>query len=186
MGQALLIVLDTLTPAERISFVLHDMFSISFEEISGVLGKSPEACRQLASRARRRVRTPEDPASDPQRQREIVDAFLAAAKTGDFQMLLSLLSPDVELVADAAAIAMGAPASLRGPNDVASRFSGAKGARRALLNGLAGMVWVQGGTPKVAFDFTVVAGKVTKIEMIGDDDVLEEIDIDLLRGGRPQ
>jgi RNA polymerase sigma factor (sigma-70 family) len=180
MGYALLIVLDRLAPAERISFVLHDMFSVSFEEIAGVLGKSPDACRQLASRARRRVRAADDPTSDPQRQRAIVDAFLAAARTGDFQMLLSLLSPDVELVADAAAIAMGSPMSLVGPNDVAARFSGAKGARAALLDGIAGLVWVQGGTPRVAFDFTVVAGKVTKIEMIGDSDVLEEIDIEVL------
>jgi RNA polymerase sigma factor (sigma-70 family) len=181
MGQALLVVLDRLTPAERICFVLYDTFSVSYEEIAGILGKSPEACRQLASRARRRVRIAEDPTSDPRRQREIVDAFLAAAKTGDFQMLLSLLSPDAELVADAAAIAMGAPASLVGSNDVALRFSGgAKAARTALLDGLAGLVWSQGGTPKVAFDFTVVAGKVTKIEMIADLDVLEEIDIDVL------
>jgi RNA polymerase sigma-70 factor (ECF subfamily) len=186
MGYALLIVLDRLAPAERISFVLHDMFSVSFEEIAGVLGKSPEACRQLASRARRRVRTAEDPTSDPQRQHAIVDAFLAAAKTGDFQMLLSLLSPDVELVADAAAIAMGSPTSLVGPSDVASRFSGAKGARMALLDGIAGLVWVQGGTPRVAFDFTVVAGKVTKIEMIADNDVLGEINIEVLGRRRQQ
>ena len=182
MGHALLIVLDRLNPAERISFVLHDMFSVSFEEIAWILGKSAEACRQLASRARRRVRIAEDPASDPHRQREIVDAFLAAAKTGDFEMLLSLLSPDAELVADAAAIAMGAPASLVGPSDVASRFSGgAKAARIALLDGLAGLVWAQGGTPKVAFDFTVVAGRVSRIEMIADQDVLGEIDIDFVR-----
>ena len=181
MGHALLIVLDRLTPAERISFVLHDMFAVSFEEIGEILGKSPEACRQLASRARRRVRLAQDPTTDPQQQREIVVAFLAAAKNGDFQALLSLLSPDVELVADAAAIVMGAPASLAGPHDVASRFSGgAKAARTVLLDGLAGLVWSQGGAPKVAFDFTVVAGNVTKIEMIADPDVLEEIEIEVL------
>jgi RNA polymerase sigma-70 factor (ECF subfamily) len=181
MGPALLIVLDRLNPAERITFVLHDMFSISYEEIAWILGKSPEACRQLASRARRRVRIAEDPTSDPKPQREIVVAFLAAAKTGDFQTLLSILSPDAELVADPAAIAMGAPASLVGSNDVAARFSGgAKAARTALLDGLAGLVWAQGGTPKVAFDFTVMAGKVTRIEMIADSDVLGEIDIEFL------
>jgi len=187
MGQALLIVLDRLAPAERISFVLHDMFSVSYDEIAWVLGKSPAACRQLASRARRRVRTVEDPASDPQRQREVVDAFLTAAKTGDFQVLLSLLSPDAELVADTAAIAMGAPMSLVGSNNVALRFSGgAKAARMALIDGLAGLVWSQGGTPKVVFDFTVVAGKVTKIEMIADNDVLGEIEIEVLGRGRSQ
>jgi RNA polymerase sigma-70 factor (ECF subfamily) len=163
------------------------MFSVSHEEIAWILGKSPEACRQLASRARRRVRLADDPTSDPQRQRKIVTAFLAAARSGDFQSLLSFLSPDVELVADPVAIAMGAPASLVGPNDVAARFSGgAKAARTALLDGLAGLVWVQGGTTKVAFDFTVVGDKVTKIEMIADHDVLEEIDIDILRRGRSQ
>jgi RNA polymerase sigma factor (sigma-70 family) len=184
LGHALLIVLDRLNPAERISFVLHDMFSLSYEEIASILGKSEEACRQLASRARRRVRLAEDPTSDPHRQREIVDAFLTAAKSGNFDILLSFLSPDAELVADAAAIAMGAPPSLVGPNDVASRFSGgAKAARVAMLDGVAGLVWAQGGAPKVAFDFTVVAGKVTRIEMIADHDVLEEIEIAFVRRG---
>jgi RNA polymerase sigma-70 factor (ECF subfamily) len=187
IGQALLIVLDRLNPAQRISFVLHDMFSLSYADIAGILGKTPEDCRQLASRARRRVRVAEDPTFDPQRQRDIVDAFLAAAKAGDFKTLLSLLSPDAELVADAAATAMGVPASFVGANDVAGRFSGgAKAARTALLDGLAGLVWVQGGTPKVAFDFTVAGGKVTHIEMIADDDVLGEIEIEFFREARPR
>ncbi len=185
MGQALLVVLDRLTPAERISFVLHDMFSVTFDEVAGVLGKSPAACRQLASRARRQVRVAEDPTADPRRQRQIVEAFLTAAKSGDFQMLVSLLSPEVELVADPAAVAMGAPACLMGPDDVASRFSGgAKAARAALLDGFAGLVWARGGAPVVAFDFTVAAGKVTKIEMIADHDVLEEIEIEYLARGK--
>ena len=187
MGQALLVVLDRLGPAERISFVLHDMFSVSFEEVAGILGKSPEACRQLASRARRRVRIEQDPASEPQRQRQIVEAFLAAAKSGDFQMLLALLSPDAELVADPTAAAIGAPTRLVGPDAVASRFSGgAKAARLALLDGLAGLVWSQGGAPKVVFDFTIAEGQVTRIEMISDHDVLDEIDIEFPgRGSRP-
>ncbi len=185
MGHALLVVLDRLNPAERISFVLHDMFSVSYGEIAWILGKSEDACRQLASRARRRVRRAEDPSSDARRQHDIVVAFLTAAKSGDFESLLSLLSPDAELVADAAAIAMGAPASLVGPRDVAARFSGgAKAARIAFLDGLAGLVWAQGGTAKVAFDFTVVAGRVTRIEMIADHDVLEEIDMDFVRRSR--
>ena len=116
MGVALLIVLEMLSPAERIAFVLHDMFSVSFDEISEILGKSSEACRQLASRARRRVRTAEDPTSDPQRQREVVDAFLRAAKEGDFQTLLSLLSPDVELVADPSAADVGARCTCPAPS----------------------------------------------------------------------
>jgi RNA polymerase sigma-70 factor (ECF subfamily) len=182
MGMALLVVLELLSPAERISFVLHDMFSFSFEEVGAILGKSTEACRQLASRARRRVRTADDPGADPQRQREVVDAFLRASKSGDFQTLLSLLSPDVELVADAAAVAIGAPERKDGPFDVATRFSGgAQAARMALLDGVAGFVWSQGGKPKVAFDFTVVAGKVTRIDMIGDTEVLDEIAIEYPR-----
>ena len=157
MGQALLVVLDRLNPAERICFVLHDLFSLSFEEIAGILGKSPEACRQLASRARRRVRHRRGSDLRTRRQHQIVDAFLAAARTGDLQALLSLLSPEVELVADTAAVAMGAPRRLVGPDDVAARFSGgAKAARAARLDGSAGLVWAQGGTTKVAFEFTVV------------------------------
>ena len=184
MGLALLVVLEMLAPAERISFVLHDMFSVPFDEISEMLGKSPEACRQLASRARRRVRTAKDPAADPNRQREVVGAFLTASKNGDFQTLLSLLSADVALVSDAAAIAIGAPERKDGPLDVATRFSGgAQAARVALLDGLAGLVWAQGGQPKVAFDFMVIAGKVTRIDMIGDEKVLGEMTIEYVRRG---
>jgi RNA polymerase sigma factor (sigma-70 family) len=178
MGQALLVVLDRLTPAERIAFVLHDTFSVSFEEIAGILGKSTDSCRQLASRARRRVRGAGDPTADPQRQRELVDAFLTAARTGDFQRLLALLSPEVELVADGAAVAMGAAPSLVGPDEVAARFSGAKGARASLLDGLAGLVWSQGGTTKVAFDFTIRSGLVTRIDMIANPDVLDDMRIE--------
>jgi RNA polymerase sigma-70 factor (ECF subfamily) len=182
MGVALLVVLEMLSPAERISFVLHDMFSFTFEEIGQILGKSTDACRQLASRARRRVRNADDPPADLERQRAVVGAFLGASRRGDFQTLLSLLSPDVELVADAAAIALGAPERKDGPFDVATRFSGgAQSARLALLDGQAGLVWAQGGTPKVAFDFTMVVGKVTRIDMIGDEDVLNEISIEYVR-----
>jgi RNA polymerase sigma-70 factor (ECF subfamily) len=158
------------------------MFSVSFDEVGQILGKSPQACRQLASRARRRVRTAEDSPADPERQREVVDAFLRASKQGDFQTLLSLLSPDVELVADTAAAALGAPVRKDGPFDVATRFSGgAQAARLALLDNLAGLVWSQGGKPKVAFEFTVVAGMVTRIDMIGDVDVLSEMTIEYVR-----
>jgi RNA polymerase sigma factor (sigma-70 family) len=182
MGLALLIVLETLSPAERICFVLHDMFSLPFDEIGEMLAKSPDACRQLASRARRRVGTSSEPVAEPQLQRDVVDAFLVAARGGDFQTLLSLLSPDVELVADPSAVAMGAPERKDGPFDVATRFSGgARAARVANLDGRAGLVWAYGGTPKVAFDFTIVNGEVTRIDMIGDPDVLEEIQIESVR-----
>jgi RNA polymerase sigma-70 factor (ECF subfamily) len=185
VGEALLVVLDRLGPGERITFVLHDTFAVPFEEIAGILDKSPEACRQLASRARRRVRVDGAPGSDPVRQREVVGVFLAAARTGDLRALLALLDPAAELVADAAAVTMGAPAVLTGSDAVAAMFSGrAKGARPALIDGLAGLLWSRGGTPAVAFDFTVEAGRVTRIEMIADHDVLDDIDIDDLRGER--
>jgi hypothetical protein len=142
-------VLEQLSPAERIAFVLHDLFSLSFDEVAQILDKSPEACRQRASRARRRVRTAEDPRSDPLRQREVVAAFLAAAKRGDFESLLSLLSPDAELVADAVAVSMGASADLNGADEVASLFvGGAKAAGTALLDGMADLVLSQGGTTR--------------------------------------
>ena len=182
LGVALLVVLERLSPVERISFVLHDMFSVSFDEIALILSKSSEACRQLASRARRRVRLAEDPQADPMRQRAVVEAFLVAAKSGDFATLLSLLSADVELVADAAAVSMGGPLDQRGPNDVAAVFSGrARAARLALIDGAPGLVWSQGGTTKVAFDFSMDDGLITKIEMIAETEVLEEITIENLR-----
>lgn len=182
IGIALLVVLELLSPAERISFVLHDLFSVPFEEIAEILAKSTDACRQLASRARRRVRTADEPAAQGHLQREVVDAFLSASRGGDFQTLLSLLSPDVELVSDTGAIAIGAPERKDGAFDVATRFSGgAQSARLALLDGRAGLVWAQGGTPTIAFDFTLVEGRVTRIDMIGDTDVLSEIQIDYVR-----
>jgi RNA polymerase sigma-70 factor (ECF subfamily) len=185
MGRALLVVLEMLSPAERISFVLHDVFSVSFDEIAEILGKSTDACRQLASRARRRVRSADDPSADPQRQRDVVVAFLAASKSGDFESLLDLLSPDAELVADAAAIAIGAPVRKDGAVEVATRFSGgAQAARVALLDGMAGIVWAHGGKPKVAFDFTVIDGVVVKIEMIADEDVLNDMQIEYPRRER--
>jgi len=178
LGVALLIVLEQLSPAERICFVLHDLFAVSFDEVAVILSKSSDACRQLASRARRRVRTADDPRADPASQRAVVEAFLVAAKGGDMDTLLALLSPEVELVPDAVAVAMGGPNAQHGRRDVAAVFSGrARAARVALLDGVAGLVWSQGGTTKVAFDFSVIDGAITAIEMIADADVLEEMSI---------
>jgi RNA polymerase sigma-70 factor (ECF subfamily) len=186
IGLALLVVLELLSPAERIAFVLHDLFSVSFDEIGEILAKSPEACRQLASRARRRIRASDEPTADPQLQRDVVTAFLRAARDGEFQTLLSLLSPDVELVADTGAVALGAPERKDGPFDVATRFSGgAQAARVALLDDRAGLVWAQGGTPKVAFEFTLVNGIITRIDMIGDREVLDEIRVEYVRREKP-
>ena len=124
VGLALLVVLETLTPAERLAFVLHDMFAVSFDEIAPIVDRSPAAARQLASRGRRRVQgSPAMPGIDLNRQREVVDAFLAASRSGDFEALLSMLEPDVVLRADPATVAMGAAAEVRGPAAVAETFS---------------------------------------------------------------
>ena len=127
----------------------------------------------------------QNPRADPQRQRDVVEAFLVAAKSGDFPRLLSLLSPDAELAADAAAISIGAPGIRVGADEVASVFAGgARAARTVFLDGAAGLVWAQGGQARVASDFTVVDGKVNRIEMSGDGDVLDEIQIDYFRGAK--
>ncbi|TDD15779.1 sigma-70 family RNA polymerase sigma factor [Kribbella turkmenica] len=177
VGLALLVVLETLTPAERLAFVLHDMFAVPFEEIAPILGKSPAAARQLASRARRRVQgTPEPPGTDAHRQKEIVTAFLAASRSGDFEALLELLDPDVVLRADEAVVARGAKAVVLGATAVAERFSGhAKAARLTLIDGLAGAVWSRHGEPQVAFDFTVVDGRITAIALLGNADYLADV-----------
>ncbi|MDT4926051.1 MAG: hypothetical protein QOG01_3764 [Pseudonocardiales bacterium] len=179
VGLALLVVLDALTPAERLAFVLHDMFAVPFDEIATIVGCSSPAARQLASRARRRVQgsTP-DQRTGGNRQREIVDAFLAASRGGEFDALLALLDPDVVVRADAAAVAFGAAAEVVGAHAVAETFSGrARAARLALIDGAAGAVWTQGGKPRVVFAFTVVGAKVVGIEMLADPDRLAALDL---------
>jgi RNA polymerase sigma-70 factor (ECF subfamily) len=185
VGLALLVVLETLAPAERVAFVLHDLFDLPFEEIAPVVGRTPAAARQLASRARRRVRgagAPETP--DPARQRQVVEAFLAASQGGDLEALLVLLDPDVVLRADPAAAQMGAPKEVRGAADVARTFSGrARAAQLALVNGLAGLAWAPGGRPRVVFGFTTAHGKVVAIDMVADAAWLSRLKLRLL--GRP-
>jgi RNA polymerase sigma factor (sigma-70 family) len=186
VGLAMLVVLDALTPAERIAFVLHDLFGIPFGEVAVVLDRSPAAAKQLASRARRRVRTGTAPDGDPARQRAVVDAFLAASRGGDFGALLALLDPDVALRADPASVRAGAPAEVLGADAVARTFSGrAQAARPALVDGLAGAVWAPGGRPRVVFRFTLVAGLITAIDMIADPGTVEELDLTLLDGEDP-
>ena len=168
VGLALLVVLDTLDPAERLAFVLHDMFAVPFEEIAPIVGRSPAAARQLASRARRRVRGAQTK-PDLARQRAVVDAFLAAARGGDFEGLFELLDPDVVCRADAAAAAIGADAEVRGADAVTKTFAGrARAAQPATVDGEPGLVWAQGGVARVAFAFKVVRGKIVEIEMIAD------------------
>ena len=182
VGLALLVVLDTLSPAERLAVVLHDMFSVPFDEIAPILERTPDATKMLASRARRRLNaadaTPDN--EDPARHRAVVRAFLAAARSGDFDALLALLHPDVALHADSAAIAKGAPPELRGAADVAGHASGAQGARPALVDGAAGAVFAPGGKPLVVFDFAVADGKIVAIELIADPDRLRRLDLTIL------
>jgi RNA polymerase sigma factor (sigma-70 family) len=179
VGLALLVVLDTLDPAERLAFVLHDLFDVPFDEIAPIVGRSPTAARQLASRARRRVRgqgAEIDSDTDLTRQRKVVDAFLAASRAGDFEALLALLDPEVVLHADDAATALGSWSGVRGAQDVARRFAGVQGARRARMNGAVGAAWAPGGQPRVAFVFTITDGKIVAIDFIADPERLRQLD----------
>jgi RNA polymerase sigma factor (sigma-70 family) len=179
VGLALLVVLDTLSPAERVAFVLHDMFALPFEEIGPIVGRSADNARQLASRARRRVRgAPAVPDVDVRRQREVVTAFLAAARGGDLDALLAVLDPDVVLRADDAAVAMGATRQVHGAAAVAETFSGrARAARTAMVNGAAGIVWSSGGKPRVVFGFTIADGTIVEVEMIADPERLRGLEL---------
>jgi RNA polymerase sigma factor (sigma-70 family) len=185
VGAALMVVLDTLTPAERLALVLHDVFDVSFGEVGAIIDRSPAAARQLASRARRRVQGAAA-ASDAarSRKREMVAAFLAAARGGNSGALLALLDPGAVLVADPAAVQMGAAAEVRGADAVAATFAGwAKGARLALADGVPAAVWAPGGRPKVVFTFTVSDGKITGIALDGNPDRLRNLDIVFLSVG---
>jgi RNA polymerase sigma-70 factor (ECF subfamily) len=184
VGLALLVVLDKLAPAERVAFVLHDMFGVPFDEIAAIVARSPTAARQLASRARRRVRgAGPDSGADRARQREAVAAFFAASRAGDFEALLALLDPDVILRADAMAVSMGASGSVRGARAVAETFKGrARAARVALVDGAAGAVWAVRGRPRVVFAFTISGGKIAAIELIAEPGRLSRLRIEALDG----
>ncbi len=180
--ETLLVVLDRLAPAERVAFVLHDLFAIPFGEVASILGRSPVAARQLASRARRRVQGASEPAETPATpgQRQLVDAFLAAACGGDFQALLGILDPEVVLRADTAAVAMGVAPELRGAEAVAGRFSGgAHAARTALIDGAPGLVWAPGGVRRVVFSFTFSDGRIAAINQIADPEEIASLSVQL-------
>jgi RNA polymerase sigma-70 factor (ECF subfamily) len=168
VGLALLVVLDTLRPAERVAFVLHDLFAVPFEEIAPLVGRSEAAARQLASRARRRVHGAPAPDADPGRQRRVVDAFLAAARDGDFDALVAVLDPDVVLRAEQA----GASREVRGAPAVASSALGfawlAGHARPVLVNGAAGLVAAPDGRPYSVLGFTVRDGRIAEIDILAD------------------
>jgi RNA polymerase sigma factor (sigma-70 family) len=182
VGSALLVVLDTLSPAERLAFVLHDMFAVPFDEIGPIVGRSPNAAKQLASRARHKVQGKgAAPDADPARQRQVVDAFLAASRSGDFDALVALLDPDIVLLADAAAVEMGSPEETQGAAAVAGTFSGrALAAQPARIDGAVGIVWAVSGRTKVAWDFTIRDGKIVHIDMLAASDTLDDLDLTIL------
>jgi RNA polymerase sigma factor (sigma-70 family) len=182
VGLALLVVLQTLSPAERLAFVLHDMFSVPFEEIAPVVGRSPTAARQLASRARRRVQGEAHlPDADLATQREVVDAFLAASRDGDFDTLLAVLDPDVVLRIDGGAVRAGLSREVRGARTVAeqtltfSRLS--PFVRPALVNGAAGVVVAPRGRPFSVMGFTIRGGKIVEIDILADPARLSRLDV---------
>jgi RNA polymerase sigma factor (sigma-70 family) len=186
VGLALLVVLDTLTPAERLAFVLHDMFAMPFAEVADVLGRSPDATRQLASRARRRVRASPSPdqSSDLSRQREVASAFLAASRGGDFTALIAVLDSDVVLTADGATVPSGRPVTLRGAEVVArgAVMSGGRAvsSQLALVNGSIGILYAPAGQLQVVLALTVTGDRVSAIDVIADPDRLRRLELALL------
>lgn len=206
IGPALLIVLDMLSPPERVAFVLHDTFGMPFEEIAPIVGRTEAAARQLASRARRRVRGPapsgsprtgtagrpggapsgDDPAARAKRrktERRVVDAFLAAARGGDFEGLLSLLDPGCVVTSDDYAALLGSPKRIDGGRKVADFFNGAASAAEpATIAGVAGAAWAPNGRVRVAFSFTFKDDRILGIEFIADRKLLEVLGVDLLEG----
>jgi len=180
VGVAMLVVLDTLTPNERLAFVLHDMFAVPFDEVATVIGCSTTAARQHASRARRRVQgaDPATGARDVVRRQQIVEAFLAAARGGDFDGLLSLLAPDAVMRSDAVAAATGAAGDVSGAAAVAEVFAGrARAARPALVDGAAGAVWAPAGQVRAVFDFTIVDGRIAGIDLVMDPATIDQLDV---------
>jgi len=182
VGAAFLVVLETLAPAERLAFVLHDMFAVPFGRIAQILERTPEAARQLASRARRRVQGAE-PVSDPDlpRQREIVDAFLAASKGNDFDALVAVLAPDIVFRSDAVAVKMGGTAELRGAEAVANTFKGrAQAARPAVVDGALALAVMFGGRLRIVLRLTIDDDKITAIEAVADPKRIATFDVALL------
>lgn len=183
VGQALLFILDTLSPSERLAFVLHDLFGVPFDEIAIILDRSPKASRKLASRARGKVRG-ESPSeeTDADRQREVVNAFLRASRAGDFDSLLQLLDPDIVVRADATAVKMGAAPELHGATAVLNTFLGrSEGAQPAMVNGIYQAAWAPRKHLVAVISFTVVGGQVVAINLTADRDQLADLDVALMQ-----
>lgn len=186
VGLALLVVLDRLAPAERLALVLHDMFDLPFEEIGRIVGRSPAAARQLASRARRRVRGAAVRSAAHSRQRPLVDAFLAALRAGDFEGLVAVLDPDVVVRADQQAVPPGKPVEVRGAKFWARQAiisaQGARAARVALVNGKVGIVVAPQGKLLRVLRFTIANGKIKQVDVIGDPEHLAKLNLAILEG----
>ena len=182
VGLALLVVLETLAPAERVAFVLHDIFDVSFDEIAPIVGRTSIAARQLASRARRRVQGASATAdADLVRRREVVDAFLAASRSGDFAALLAVLDPEVVFRADSAAVKAGGPQEVRGASGVAKLFVGrAQAAKPVLVDGALGIAVMPNGRLFLLLLTTIVEGKIVAIEVIGDPERLNRVELQVL------
>jgi len=185
VGLALLVVLETLSPPERLAFVLHDMFAVPFDEIAPIVDRSPEATRQLASRARRRVRGGHaTPDADLFTQREVIDAFIAAAREGNFDKLLEVLDPDVVLRADSGAVGIGGSRVVRGAADVARQaraFSQLDiDVRPALVNGAAGTVTLRDGQPFAIAGFTIRNRRIVEMDVLADPERLQQVDLTIL------
>ncbi|OAF06475.1 RNA polymerase subunit sigma-70 [Bradyrhizobium centrolobii] len=181
VGAALLIVLETLQPAERLAFVLHDMFAVPFEEIAPIVGRSVDASRQLASRARRRVQGAPVPDTDLSRQRRIVEAFLAASREGNFEGLLAVLDPEVVVRADQAAVRLGSLPEIRGAEAVAQTFKGrAQAARPALVDGEMGVAVVLGGHLRIALRVSFKGDRIAGIEAVADAERIAALDVEVL------
>ncbi|KJC62813.1 RNA polymerase sigma 70 [Bradyrhizobium sp. LTSPM299] len=181
VGTALLVVLETLAPAERLAFVLHDMFAVPFEEIAPIVGRTPAAARQLASRARRRVQgAPPAPGADVSRQRGIVEAFLAASRNGDFEGLLAVLDPDVVFRADQAAQRLGPLAEIRGSAAVAEVCKGrARAARPALVDGEMGVAVILGGKLRIVLRVTIAGDRIATIDAVADPEQIDTLDVEV-------
>lgn len=187
VGLALLVVLEKLTPPERLAFVLHDTFDLSFDEIAAVIGRSPEAARQLASRARRRVRgTTPEASHQLSEQRRVVEAFIAALRAGDFESLVALLDPDLVVKADLTALPAGIPPEVRGApawaHQAIKSARGAAAARAALVDGSVGVVIAPRGRLYRVLKLTFAGGRIAQIDVIGDRSRLRSLDLAVLGG----
>jgi RNA polymerase sigma-70 factor (ECF subfamily) len=192
IGPALLVLLETLAPSERLAFVLHDLFAVPFEDIAPIVGRSPGAARQLASRARRRLQDSDEVRSpDRRRQQRVVEAFLAASRLGNFEALMTMLDPDAVLRADRAAVQGAAANSDRGAPLLAPQVRGARAvamalagrattAKVALIDGAPGAVWAPGGRPRVVFAFCVIGDTISEIEIVMDPAVVASVQVKVL------